>query len=291
MPKIKMSKLNIATIAQQAQKDAAAALSEDIGSGDLSASLAPANSQQRGILICRDNAVLCGQPWFEACFLHLDKNAAFIWQVAEGGDLSPQMTVCEVQAETRALLTAERSALNFLQTLSATATAARRYQKLAGGTKVTDTRKTLPKLRVAQKYAVRTGGAYNHRMGLYDEILIKENHIMAAGGIAAVLAAAHNMLPESRVQIEVRTINDLRTALAAGARRVLLDNFSLADIQAAVQIAQGRAELESSGGVEENNIAALAATGVDRISIGALTKNIRAVDFSLVLADFNMPCR
>ena len=201
------------------------------------------------------------------------------------------MTVCEVQAETRALLTAERSALNFLQTLSATATAARRYQKLAGGAKVTDTRKTLPKLRVAQKYAVRTGGACNHRLGLYDEILIKENHIMAAGGIAAVLAAAYNMLPESRVQIEVRTINDLRTALAAGARRVLLDNFSIADIQSAVQIAQGRAELEASGGVEENNIAALAATGVDRISIGALTKNIRAVDFSLVLADVHMPCR
>ncbi|MBE8158181.1 MAG: carboxylating nicotinate-nucleotide diphosphorylase [Betaproteobacteria bacterium] len=270
-------------IAADAAADAAAALAEDIGGGDLSAGLVDNSAPRTGILRVRENTVLCGRLWFESCFLQLDSAAAFNWRAAEGGEIAAGQTVCEVRALPRALLGGERAALNFLQTLSATAFAARRMQKLAGKTAVTDTRKTLPKLRAAQKYAVRIGGAQNHRLGLFDEILIKENHIAAAGGIAAVLQKARAVADESRLQIEVRNLPELAAALAAGARRILLDNFSAAGLRRAVKQTGGRAELEASGNISEDNIAAVAATGVDRISSGALTKNIRAADFSFTV--------
>ena len=275
-----MAKNNIAA---QAAADAAAALAEDIGGGDLSAALVDNTAARTGVLCVRENTVLCGRPWFESCFLQLDKNTVFDWRAAEGGEISAGQTVCEVRALPRALLGGERSALNFLQTLSATALAARRMQKLAGKTIVADTRKTLPKLRAAQKYAVRTGGAHNHRLGLFDEILIKENHLAASGGIAAALQKARAITEESRIQIEARNLEELAAALDAGAKRILLDNFSTANLRRAVQQTGGRAELEASGNISEETAAAVAATGVDRISSGALTKNIRAADFSFIV--------
>ena len=270
-------------IAAQAAADAAAALAEDIGGGDLSAVLADNSAPRAAVLRAGKAAVLCGRPWFEACFLQLDKNASFDWRAPEGGALSAGQTVCEMRAMPRALLGGERSALNFVQTLSATALAARRMQKLAGKTAVLDTRKTLPKLRAAQKYAVRVGGARNHRMGLFDGILIKENHIAAAGGIAAALQKARAAASESQIQIEVRNLGELSAALEAGAKRILLDNFSVSGLRRAAQKTDGRAELEASGGVSEKTVAAVAGSGVDRISVGALTKNICAADFSFLI--------
>ncbi|MGI9305994.1 MAG: carboxylating nicotinate-nucleotide diphosphorylase [Gammaproteobacteria bacterium] len=268
----------------QAAADAAAALAEDIGGGDISAALIENAPPCAGIVYAKSAAVLCGRPWFESCFLQLDGDAAFDWRAPEGGEISSGDKVCEVRALPRALLSGERSALNFLQTLSATATAARRMQKRAGAAVIADTRKTLPKLRAAQKYAVRTGGARNHRMGLFDEILIKENHIAAAGGIAAALQKARGAAAEEKIQIETRSLEELSAALSAGARRILLDNFSPADLRRAVAQTNGRAELEASGGITEDNIAAVAATGVDRISSGSITKNICAADFSFILS-------
>lgn len=267
----------------QVAADVAAALAEDIGSGDLSAALIADNAPRLGELYSRETAVLCGRPWFETCFTQLDGAATFIWHTPEGGELTAGALVCQVRAAPHALLSGERCALNFLQTLSATATAARRFQQLAGKTVITDTRKTLPQLRVAQKYAVRSGGAHNHRQGLFDEILIKENHVAAAGGLVAALQKARTVTSEENIQVEVRTAEELATALAAGARRLLLDNFSLAALRQAVQQTGGRAQLEASGGVTEATVAAVAATGVERISVGALTKHIRAADFSFVI--------
>ena len=264
--------------------DAKAALGEDVGGGDLSAALA-CGGLCRGVLFCRGRAVLCGVPWFEKVFLLLDCAAVFDWRAKEG-----EMTkgkVCTVTASAKALLSGERAAVNFLQTLSATATAARKWQKRARRANaevvITDTRKTIPKLRAAQKYAVRIGGAHNHRLGLFDEILIKENHIRAAGGIDKALQKARQECAEERIMTEVRDAKELRAALRAGAKRILLDNFSVDALRAAVEITGKRATLEASGGISYAALPKIAASGVSRISVGALTKNIRAVDFSFVM--------
>ncbi len=268
----------------RAAADAAAALDEDLGDGDLCRGLAADNAPRNGVLFCRENAVLCGRPWFEQCFLQLDSAAQFRWEIEEGEETRADSAVCAVRANPAALSGGERSALNFLQTLSATATAARRFCRLAGRATITDTRKTLPKLRAAQKYAARIGGAKNHRLGLFDEILIKENHLALAGGIQNALARARKIAAPERIQIEARTLADAAAAMDAGATRVLLDNFSLSDLRRAVRQFGGRAELEASGGVSEDAVAEIAAAGIRRISVGAITKNIRAVDFSFIVS-------
>jgi nicotinate-nucleotide pyrophosphorylase (carboxylating) len=271
-------------LAVEIEKNVAAALAEDIGSGDLTAQLMPAGHPARGVVVSREEAVLCGAGWFDACFLRLDANARIRWHARDGARIHAGQMLCEIDADTRALLTAERTALNFLQLLSGTATVTRKYVDAVAGTraKIVDTRKTLPGLRLAQKHAVRCGGGANHRLGLYDGILIKENHIMAAGGVAPVLAQARKLAPEGVfIQIEVETLEQLREALAAGAKMILLDNMDLAQMRKAVALTAGRAVLEASGGVDLSKVRAIAETGVDRISIGSLTKDVRAIDLSL----------
>lgn len=251
---------------------------------DLTARLIPAEQKGSATIITRQNAVLCGKAWFDACFKALDPDCSITWFAAEGDTVSANQTLCEVHGKARSMLIAERPALNFLQTLSAVATLTRSYVELIKGTRarILDTRKTLPGLRIALKYAVKTGGGHNQRAGLYDGILIKENHIMAAGGISAVLAEARRIAPQGMsIQIEVETLEELREALDAGAVLILLDNFDLPAMRAAVQLTAGRAELEASGGVNLDSVRAIAETGVDRISIGALTKDIQAVDLSM----------
>lgn len=265
-----------------------AALEEDIGTGDLTAQLIPAHTQSAARIITRQDMVLCGTPWFEGCFRALDANCEIRWHLREGETATAGQTLCELRGDARALLTAERPALNFLQMLSATATVTRRYVDAIAGTKarIMDTRKTLPGLRMAQKYAVTTGGGHNQRIGLFDGILIKENHILAAGGIRAALAAARQIAPANvSIQIEVETLDELREALEAGALLILLDNFNLDDMRAAVTLTAKRAELEASGGVNLQTVRAIAETGVDRISIGALTKDVMAIDLSMRFAD------
>ena len=265
-------------------RNVAAALAEDIGSGDLTALLTPAAHPARGIVVSREEAVLCGAAWFEACFRQLDAGTRIRWHAADGARIHAGQMLCEIEADTRALLSAERPALNFLQLLSGTATVTRKYVDAVAGTRarIVDTRKTLPGLRLAQKYAVRCGGGTNHRLGLYDGILIKENHIMAAGGVAPVLAQARALAPEGVfIQIEVETLEQLEEALGAGAKMILLDNMDLAQMRKAVARSAGRAELEASGGVDLSKVRAIAETGVDRISIGSLTKDVRAIDLSL----------
>jgi nicotinate-nucleotide pyrophosphorylase (carboxylating) len=264
------------------------ALREDIGRGDWTARLVPAGRPVVARLTAKEAAVICGRPWFEACVLALDPLARLHWAQAEGAAVQAGTEVCRIEGEARALLSAERPALNFLQTLSAVATTVRRYvDAIAGlspnprGCAVLDTRKTLPGLRQAQKYAVRVGGGQNHRMALWDGILIKENHIAAAGGVAAALRAALALEAGVSVQIEVESLAELEQALAAGATSVLLDDFSLADMQRAFALNAGRALLEVSGGVDLDSIGDIAATGVDRISVGKLTKDVKAVDLSL----------
>ena len=271
-------------LAQAIARNVDAALSEDIGSGDLTALLTPAGHPARGIVVSREAAVLCGSAWFDACFHRLDARARIRWHARDGDLIEAGQTLCEIEADTRALLTAERPALNFLQLLSGTATVTRKYVDAIAGTQamIVDTRKTLPGLRLAQKYAVRCGGGVNHRLGLYDGILIKENHIMAAGGVAAVLAQAQALAPAGVfIQIEVETLEQLGEALAGGAKMILLDNMDLAQMRRAVSLTAGRALLEASGGVDLSKVRAIAETGVDRISIGSLTKDVRAVDLSL----------
>lgn len=266
------------------QRNVSQALAEDVGTGDLTARLIPSGRAAQGLVTAREEAVLCGRDWFEACLRALDPKATVAWHVSEGAWVAPDEKLCEILSETRALLTAERAALNFVQLLSATATITRRFVDAIAGTpaRIVDTRKTLPGLRLAQKYAVRVGGGLNHRMGLYDGILIKENHIMAAGGIRPVLARARGIAPSNAfIQIEVETLAQLREALDAGAVMVLLDNMSIDEMKEAVSINEGRAELEASGGVDFDRVRAIAETGVDRISIGVLTKNVRAIDLSL----------
>ncbi len=263
--------------------DVARALAEDIGSGDLSDGLVAASSLVMAEVRSRDTAVLCGSAWFTAVFRHLDAGVDSVWLKHDGNAVAPGDVLCRLQGPARAILTGERTALNFLQTLSGTATHARRYAEAVAGThvRVLDTRKTLPGLRLAQKYAVRCGGCHNHRLGLYDGLLIKENHIAAAGSISAALAAAKCLCTDMPVEIEVENCAELRAALTAGARRVLLDNFTLKALRTAVQINGGQALLEASGGITLKNIRRYAETGVDCISVGALTKDVRAVDLSL----------
>lgn len=264
------------------------ALQEDIGVADWTARLTPAGQRVRAQLRVREAAVCCGQPWFDGVVAALDPHARLDWRVAEGERMQADSVICEIEADGRALLSAERPALNFLQTLSAVATQTRTHvDAIAGaspnprGCQVLDTRKTLPGLRLAQKYAVRIGGGANQRLALYDGILIKENHIAAAGGVSAALAAARALDAGVGIQIEVETLAQLDEALAAGANSLLLDNFPLERLREAVQRTAGRALLEASGGIGLDGLREIAATGVDRISIGKLTKDIRATDYSL----------
>jgi nicotinate-nucleotide pyrophosphorylase (carboxylating) len=271
-------------LAHEIERNVLTALAEDIGGGDLTALLTPAGRRALGIVTSRENAVLCGTDWFDACFHQLDPNADIRWNVDDGAIIEPGQVLCEIAADTRALLSAERCALNFLQLLSGTATQTRLYVEAVAGTraKIVDTRKTLPGLRLAQKYAVRCGGGTNHRLGLYDGILIKENHIIAAGGITAALAQARAIANgKVFIQVEVETLEELAEALDAGATMILLDNMDLAQMHQAVGLTAGRAELEASGGVRIETVRAIAETGVDRISIGSLTKDVRAIDLSL----------
>ena len=260
------------------------ALAEDIGSGDLTAQLIPAASTAEATVISRQDAVLCGTAWFEACFRKLDSQVSIDWQARDGDAVAANQALCHIRGNARALLSAERPALNFLQTLSATATATRRHVEAVAGTraKILDTRKTLPGLRLALKYAVKCGGGENQRVGLYDGILIKENHILAAGGIPQVLAQAQKIAaPGVSIQIEVENLDELEQALENGARLILLDNFSLEQMAEAVKITGDRAELEASGGITLDSLRQIAETGVHRISIGSLTKDIQAVDLSM----------
>lgn len=258
------------------------ALAEDIGSGDLTASLIP-EVETNATIISRENAIICGIDWVNACFKQMDADIQINWQVEEGQQVSPNQLLCKVKGKARALLSAERCALNFLQTLSAVATHTHQYVQLVKGTKaqILDTRKTLPGLRLAQKYAVTVGGGFNQRIALYDGILIKENHIAAAGSIAAALQQAFALKTEASIQIEVENLTELNEALTAGATSILLDDFSLADMRTAVEISNGSALLEASGNVNLDTVRQIAETGVDRISIGALTKNIQAIDLSM----------
>ncbi len=263
------------------------ALAEDIGSGDLTAALIPESAVAEAQVISREAAILCGKAWFDAVFYELSRAVEINWRVRDGDYTTAGQTVCTLRGPARALLTGERTALNFLQTLSGTATVARRYADavLGTGAQVLDTRKTLPGLRYAQKYAVRCGGCYNHRMGLYDGVLIKENHIHAAGSITAALRSAQVLAADVvLIEIEVRTLEDLREALEAGAKRILLDNFTLDNLRSAVVENRGRAKLEASGGVTLENIRRIAETGVDFISVGDITKNVQAVDLSLLFS-------
>lgn len=264
------------------------ALYEDLGRGDWTANLVPANQTAHAKLIVRESAVLCGTKWFDAVIHSLDGQAHVHWLFSDGDWMTPDSLVCEITANARALLSAERPAMNFLQTLSATATTTRHYvEAIAGaspnpkGCAILDTRKTIPGLRQAQKYAVRVGLGQNQRMALWDGILIKENHIAAAGGISAVLAAADQLNAGVGIQIEVENLAELQEAIDQGATSILLDNFNLDQMREAVRTTGGRALLEASGGVTQDQLRAIAATGVDRISIGKLTKDIQAIDYSM----------
>jgi nicotinate-nucleotide pyrophosphorylase (carboxylating) len=264
-------------------RDVRRSLEEDIGSGDVTADLLPAGAQARARVITREAAVLCGRDWFEECFRQLDADVRIEWFAADGDRVAAGALLCHIEGRARALVTAERSALNFLQTLSATATATSAYVEAARGTRtvILDTRKTLPGLRIAQKYAVRTGGGQNHRVGLFDAVLIKENHIAAAGSIAAAVARARELHPGVLVETEVENFSELREALAAGVDRIMLDEFELHELSQAVTEVGGRVPLEVSGSVSLERVRAIAETGVDYISVGALTKHIRAVDLSM----------
>ena len=276
-----------ASLHDLAHADAARALSEDVGTGDLTAALIDPTRQASARIVARESAVICGVPWVQATLKQVAPEARLEWLVNEGQHCSPDQAVLTLQGPARALLTAERTVLNFLQLLSAVATHTASFVQLVQSVpgnraQIVDTRKTLPGLRLAQKYAVRVGGGTNHRIGLYDAVLIKENHIAAAGGIPAVLQRVAELAPSaSFVEIEVENLSELNEALNAGARMILLDNMSLADMREAVRLNASRAILEVSGGVNQQTVRDIAATGVDRISIGALTKDIKAIDFSM----------
>ncbi|MDJ0654011.1 MAG: carboxylating nicotinate-nucleotide diphosphorylase [Xanthomonadales bacterium] len=259
------------------------ALSEDIGDGDVTASLIPADTPGMAQVITRETCVFCGRPWVDEVFAQVDRSVHLNWQVEDGQRIDAGTQLFSVEGPARSLLTGERTALNFAQLLSAVATRAARYADAIAHTRtrILDTRKTIPGLRMAQKYAVYCGGAVNHRMGLYDAYLIKENHIAAAGSITAAVAAARHLGDGLLVEVEVESLDQLREAVAAEADRVMLDNFDLDQMRQAVSEAGGKVELEASGGIELDNIAAVAETGVDFISVGALTKHVRAVDLSM----------
>ena len=270
-------------MASEIRKDVERTLAEDVGTGDLTASLVPASEQAHAHVVTREPAVLSGTAWFEECFHQIDRDVAIRWNARDGDRLLCGQVVCEINGRARSLLTAERSSLNFLQTLSAVATKTRAFVDAVAGSKaaILDTRKTLPGLRYALKYAVRCGGGTNHRMGLYDGVLIKENHIASAGGIGPALEQARKVAPDVPTEIEVESIAQLKEAIAGGAKLILLDNFDLAGFRDAVRLTAGRAALEASGGINLETVRAIAEPGVDRISIGSLTKDIRAVDLSM----------
>lgn len=272
----------------QVQVDVTQALQEDVGTGDVTAALLPEHLMAEAEIISREPMLICGQPWVNEVFNQIDKNIKLNWQVTEGTWLAKPTTLCRISGPARSMLTAERAALNFLQTLSATATQTYRYvEQLKGtNTRLLDTRKTLPGLRVAQKYAVTCGGGVNHRMGLYDAFLIKENHIKACGSVAKAIALARQTQNNILVETEVETLDELREALAAKPDRILLDNFSLEMLTEAVRINQSnQCTLEASGGINLENIAKIAASGVDFISVGAITKSIQAIDLSLLIRE------
>lgn len=277
--------MSIRPDAGSVSRQVAVALQEDLGDGDLTAGLIDATATARVEILCRESAVLCGTAWFDEVFRQLDGEVVVEWLAADGDRLQPGQRICRMQGNTRCLLSGERTALNYLQTLSGTATLARRYADAVAGTgaRVLDTRKTLPGLRLQQKYAVVCGGCANHRIGLFDAILIKENHIHAAGSARKALESANKSAPAGVViEIEVESLAQLEEVLVAGAQRVLLDNFSLDDLRRAVSLNAGRARLEASGNVNLETIRAIAETGVDDISVGALTKDVKAVDLSML---------
>lgn len=268
---------------EEIRSAAARLLAEDIGDGDITARLIPADARARARVITREACVLCGLAWVEALFAQLDPGVTLSWSAADGDRLEAGQAFLELEGSARSLLTGERAALNLLQTLSATATRTRHCVDLIAGTgvRLLDTRKTLPGMRLAQKYAVTCGGGHNHRIGLWDAFLIKENHIAACGGIAAAIGEARQIAPKAPVEVEVETFDELEQALAAGADIIMLDNFSLEEMREAVRRTAGRATLEASGNVDEGTLRAIAETGVDCISSGALTKDVRAVDLSM----------
>ncbi|MGA6107692.1 carboxylating nicotinate-nucleotide diphosphorylase [Pseudomonas solani] len=281
-----MPNLKLADLSAEIEANVRRALTEDIGSGDITAQLIPEERLAHATIITREAAVIAGTAWVDAVFRQLDPRVAVHWQVADGDKVQPNQPLFHLEGPARALLSGERSALNFLQCLSGVATRVAHYVELVQGTqvKLLDTRKTLPGLRLAQKYAVTCGGGHNHRIGLYDAFLIKENHIAACGGIAEAIAAAHRIAPGKPVEIEVESLDELNQALAAGADIVMLDELSLDDMRTAVTLTAGRAKLEASGGINDTTLRTIAETGVDYISIGTLTKDVRAVDLSMRLS-------
>lgn len=267
----------------QIQADVASALAEDLGPGDASAELINGEQASTAWLLCRDDGLLAGQAWAEAAFRHLDPHCRVEWQIAEGEVIAAGQRLARVRGNSRALLSAERTALNFLQLLSGVASSTRRYVDAVSGyaCRILDTRKTIPGLRLAQKYAVRVGGGHNHRLGLHDLVMLKENHLAAAGGIEAAVNTARKRWPTLMVEVETETLEQVQQALAAGADRIMLDNFSLDAMRSAVDLCQGQAVLEASGGVDLERIEAIAATGVNDISVGNLTKTVMPLDLSL----------
>lgn len=281
-----MPNLTLAELSGEIQANVRAALAEDVGSGDITAQLIPAERNASARIITRENATVAGRAWVDEVFRQVDPRVQVQWQVSDGNRISADQTLFTLEGPARALLTGERSALNFLQLLSGTATRARHYADLVEGTgvKLLDTRKTLPGLRLAQKYAITCGGCHNHRIGLYDAFLIKENHIAACGGIAQAIAAAQRIAPGKPVEIEVEDLAELHQALDAGADIIMLDELSLDDMRTAVALTAGRAKLEASGGITEATLRTIAETGVDYISIGTLTKDVKALDLSMRLS-------
>jgi len=265
------------------RESVANALQEDIGSGDITASLIPENKSCKATIITRENAILCGTQWASESFLQVDNSLNLNWHFSDGNEIKQNDTLLTIEGSSRSILTAERTALNFLQTLSGTATRSRYYANLtiSSGVKLLDTRKTLPGMRIAQKYAVSCGGCFNHRIGLYDAFLIKENHISACGGISNAINTAKKNHPDKPIEVEVENLEQLKEAIDTGCDTVMLDNFSLADTSLAVNLAEDKLKLEASGGIDESTLLAIAKTGVDYISLGTLTKSIEAIDLSL----------
>ncbi|KPY84145.1 carboxylating nicotinate-nucleotide diphosphorylase [Pseudomonas syringae pv. tagetis] len=281
-----MPNLRIADLTAEIEANVRRALLEDVGSGDITAQLIPAERLAKATIISRDAAVIAGTAWVDTVFRQLDPRVAVHWQVSDGDRVSPNQALFHLEGPARSLLTGERSALNFLQMLSGVATRAQYFADMVAGTqvKLLDTRKTLPGLRMAQKYAVTCGGCHNHRIGLYDAFLIKENHIAACGGIAQAVETAHRIAPGKPVEVEVESLSELKQALDAGADIIMLDELSLDDMREAVRLTAGRARLEASGGINDDTLRVIAETGVDYISIGAMTKDVKAVDLSMRLS-------
>ena len=281
-----MPNITLDSLQSSIQDQVRRALAEDVGDGDITAALIPADRQAQATIISREPAILCGTAWADEVFRQVDPRIEIEWLAADGDPLVPNQPFCKMSGPARGLLTGERCALNFIQTLSATATHSRHFADLVEGTgvKLLDTRKTLPGLRLAQKYAVTCGGCHNHRIGLFDAFLIKENHIAACGGIDAAVAQARVLSPGKPVEVEVESLDELRQALAAGADIIMLDELSNDDMRSAVRITAGKAKLEASGGINDRTLRAVAETGVDYISIGSMTKDIKAVDLSMRLS-------